>query len=72
MQGPYTLQLVTFKAIHNIAPPYLSNRIHVVTLPPVPSDLHLFTLLLRSSAAEGASTLVPPDIRNTDTFSLYF
>ncbi|KAK7916342.1 hypothetical protein WMY93_012103 [Mugilogobius chulae] len=77
----YKILLHTFKAIHNLAPPYLSDLLHIAT--PVRSlrsssslqlsvpSARLVTMGSRafSRSAPQLWNTLPPDLRNTDTLT---
>ncbi|KAK7880132.1 hypothetical protein WMY93_033199 [Mugilogobius chulae] len=77
----YKILLHTFKAIHNLAPPYLSELLHIAT--PVRSlrsssslqlsvpSARLVTMGSRafSRSAPQLWNTLPPDLRNTDTLT---
>ena len=71
----YKILIHTFKAIHNLAPPHLSDLLHITT---APSDVHLFStslfLLFNSLLWGGFShsspkiwNSLPPDLRNINS-----
>ena len=78
----FKILLHTFKAIHNLAPPYLSDLLHIVT----PSRSLRSSSILLSVPSARLSTMgsrafccsapllwnaLPPDIRNIDTLPLF-
>uniref|UniRef100_A0A3B3DXI4 Reverse transcriptase domain-containing protein n=1 Tax=Oryzias melastigma TaxID=30732 RepID=A0A3B3DXI4_ORYME len=79
----FKVLLFTFKAVHNLAPPYLSSLIHIITPSRrlrSSSSIHLTVPLHRLSTMGGRAfscsapklwNSLPPHIRNTDCFSKF-
>ena len=79
----YKILINTFKAIHNLAPPYLSDLIHVeiptrslrsasaTKLTVYPFNLSTMGLRAFSRSAPDLWNSLPPNIRNMDTIAIF-
>ncbi|KAK0139189.1 hypothetical protein N1851_024269 [Merluccius polli] len=78
----YKLLLFTYMAIHNLAPPYLSDLLHIPTrsLQSSSSSIHLSVPPARLSTMGGRAfsrsapqlwNSLPPDLRNCDSLPLF-